>query len=216
MYSLAEQQRYRLEYEKLKSATRFQSIPDTGINNPFFNNLACALMKPRFGGFNYSVNICRAVIVGPLTFILWLIWAITRRNANFLLSTKFFINIRKFVKTIDLNSLIEEEDDLNENKKSNNFLSVQNQQWKSKRKDRKRDQFSKQKSINSLDQSSCGTQSKFTPSTTFTTTTSGSKYRLKRPEKAICWLTTSFSSVQRIKQVTRSSLNDVILSCVAG
>lgn len=50
MFSIAEQQRYRMEYEKMKTANRFQTASsDSTINNPFFNNLACALMKPRFG-----------------------------------------------------------------------------------------------------------------------------------------------------------------------
>lgn len=210
MYSLVEQQRYRLEYEKMKSTNRFQINPaDAGtINNPFFDNLACTLMKPRFGGFNFSVNVCRAVIVGPLTFFLWTLWAFTRRKSNFLLSTKFFLKIRKYAKTIDLNNMTEEEISLDENKKSSNFLSV-NQNWKRNRKN-------KQKTQTSSDQSSVGQHSsKFTPSTTVTTT-SGSKYRLKKPEKAIYWTSIPFAQVQRVKQVTRSSLNDVVLSCVAG
>lgn len=221
MYSLADQQRYKLEYEKLKAANRITPNMPTdqnAISSPFFNNLACSLMKPRFGGYNFSTNLYRSCIVGPLTFFLWILWAVTRRNSNFLLSSKFFVKIRKFAKSIDLNSLIEDDEDLInliENKKSSNFLSVQNQQWKPKRKDQKKDQFNKQKSINSLDQSSSCTHSKFTAST-LTTTTSGSKYRLKRPEKAIYWTSTPFASVHRVKQVTRSSLNDVILSCVAG
>lgn len=168
----------------------------------------------RFGGFNKSVNVCRAIIVGPLTFALWLMWAFTRRNANFLLSTKFFMNLRKFVKTVDLNSIIEEENiNLSESRKSSNFLTVNPTSWKRNRKD----QTTKQRSMNSCsDPSSLETHSKFTPSTTLTTTTSGSKYRLKRPEKSICWTSIPFSAVQRVKQVTRSSLNDVVLSCVAG
>lgn len=215
MFSLAEQQRYRLEYEKLKTVNRFQlaSSSDSTMNNPFFNNLACALIKPRFGGFNYSVNICRAVIVGPLTFALWMLWAFTRRNANFLLSTKFFVNIRKYVKSIDLNSIIEEEEVAqSDGKKSGRFLSV-TQTWKRNRKDQAHKQ--RKTPISCSDQSSIDAHSKFT-STTLTTTTSGSKYRLKRPEKAIYWTTIPFSTVQRVKQVTRSSLNDVVLSCVAG
>ena len=222
MFSLAEQQRYRLEYEKLKSVNRYQqpqSTTDSTINNPFFNNLACALMRPRFGGFNYSVNVCKAVIVGPLTFFLWMLWAFSRRHDNFLLSTKFFVNIRKFVKTVDLGSMTEEDEDyLNENQKksSGNFLSV-NQTWNKKKRSRK-DQLKKQRLLNShSDQSSSiGTHSKFTQSSTLTTTTSGSKYRLNRPERAIYWTSIPLALAQRVKQVTRSSLNDVILSCVAG
>lgn len=44
------------------------------------------MFKPRFGGINFSLNICRAVVVGPLTFILWLWWALTRRSYNYLKS----------------------------------------------------------------------------------------------------------------------------------
>lgn len=44
------------------------------------------MFKPRFGGINFSLNICRAVVVGPLTFILWLWWAFTRRSYNYLIS----------------------------------------------------------------------------------------------------------------------------------
>lgn len=40
--------------------------------------------KPRFGGSTMPINIFRAVIVGPLTFLLWIIWSFTRRNHNYL------------------------------------------------------------------------------------------------------------------------------------
>ncbi|XP_054159859.1 uncharacterized protein LOC128958068 [Oppia nitens] len=41
-------------------------------------------IKARFGGSTLSINIFRAVIVGPLTFFLWIIWAFTRRHNNYL------------------------------------------------------------------------------------------------------------------------------------
>lgn len=44
------------------------------------------MFKPRFGGINFSLSICRAVVVGPLTFVLWLWWAFTRRSYNYLKS----------------------------------------------------------------------------------------------------------------------------------
>jgi hypothetical protein len=44
------------------------------------------MFKPRFGGINFSLNVCRAVVVGPLTFFLWIWWAFTRRKDNFLKS----------------------------------------------------------------------------------------------------------------------------------
>lgn len=44
------------------------------------------MFKPRFGGINFSLNVCRAVVVGPLTFFLWIWWAFTRRKDNFLQS----------------------------------------------------------------------------------------------------------------------------------
>lgn len=44
------------------------------------------MFKPRFGGINFSLNACRAVVVGPLTFFLWIWWAFTRRRDNFLKS----------------------------------------------------------------------------------------------------------------------------------
>lgn len=40
--------------------------------------------KPRFGGATLSINIFRAIIVGPLTFFLWMVWAFTRRHHNHL------------------------------------------------------------------------------------------------------------------------------------
>lgn len=46
------------------------------------------IMKPRFGGSTLPINIFRAVIVGPLTFIFWIIWAFTRRHNNYLRQSK--------------------------------------------------------------------------------------------------------------------------------
>jgi len=40
--------------------------------------------KPRFGGSTLPINIFRAIIVGPLTFFLWILWAFTRRHNNYL------------------------------------------------------------------------------------------------------------------------------------
>lgn len=45
-----------------------------------------AIFKPRFGGINFSFNKCRAAIVGPLTFFLWICWSFSRRSSNFLKS----------------------------------------------------------------------------------------------------------------------------------
>ncbi|KAH9397976.1 hypothetical protein TYRP_019349 [Tyrophagus putrescentiae] len=44
--------------------------------------------KPRFGGVTLSINIFRAIIVGPLTFFLWILWAFTRRHHNHLTKAK--------------------------------------------------------------------------------------------------------------------------------
>lgn len=44
--------------------------------------------KPRFGGVTLSINIFRAIIVGPLTFFLWVLWAFTRRQHNHLTCCK--------------------------------------------------------------------------------------------------------------------------------
>ena len=44
--------------------------------------------KTRFGGSTLPINIFRAVIVGPLTFFLWFIWAYTRRHNNYLKKCK--------------------------------------------------------------------------------------------------------------------------------
>lgn len=44
--------------------------------------------KPRFGGATLSINIFRAIIVGPLTFFLWILWAFTRRRSNYLKKSK--------------------------------------------------------------------------------------------------------------------------------
>ena len=45
-----------------------------------------AIFKPRFGGINFCFNKCRAAIVGPLTFFLWICWSFSRRSRNFLKS----------------------------------------------------------------------------------------------------------------------------------
>ncbi len=45
-------------------------------------------IKPRFGGSTLPINIFRAIIVGPLTFILWILWAFTRRHNNYLKKSK--------------------------------------------------------------------------------------------------------------------------------
>lgn len=47
--------------------------------------------KPHFGGFNFSINLCRAAVIGPLTFFLWIIWAFSKRKDNVL---KAFKNIK--------------------------------------------------------------------------------------------------------------------------
>ena len=45
-------------------------------------------IKTRFGGSTLPINIFRAVIVGPLTFFLWIVWAFTRRHNNYLKKSK--------------------------------------------------------------------------------------------------------------------------------
>ena len=58
-------------------------------NNDKNNNSLFRLrLKPRFGGETLSINIFRAIIVGPLTFLLWLLWAFTRRRHNYLTKSK--------------------------------------------------------------------------------------------------------------------------------
>lgn len=49
-----------------------------------------ALFKPRFGGINFSVNIFRAILAGPLTVLLWILWSFTRRKNNFLQTFPFY------------------------------------------------------------------------------------------------------------------------------
>lgn len=44
--------------------------------------------KARFGAVTLSLNIFRAIIVGPLTFSLWILWAFTRRQHNYLTRSK--------------------------------------------------------------------------------------------------------------------------------
>lgn len=48
----------------------------------------CSTQKARFGSATLSINILRAIIVGPLTFFLWIMWAFTRRNHNYLTKAK--------------------------------------------------------------------------------------------------------------------------------
>ncbi|KAI2796422.1 hypothetical protein BLOT_015366 [Blomia tropicalis] len=56
--------------------------------------------KPRFGGVTLSINIFRAIIVGPLTFFLWILWAFTRRRNNYLTKSKDSCSVHWM--TIDL------------------------------------------------------------------------------------------------------------------
>lgn len=48
----------------------------------------CSTQKARFGSATLSINILRAIIVGPLTFFLWIMWAFTRRHHNYLTKAK--------------------------------------------------------------------------------------------------------------------------------
>ncbi|KAH7640567.1 hypothetical protein HUG17_8036 [Dermatophagoides farinae] len=48
----------------------------------------CSAQKARFGSATLSINILRAIIVGPLTFFLWIMWAFTRRHHNYLTKAK--------------------------------------------------------------------------------------------------------------------------------
>lgn len=48
----------------------------------------CSAQKPRFGSATLSISILRAIIVGPLTFFLWVLWAFTRRQHNYLTKDK--------------------------------------------------------------------------------------------------------------------------------
>lgn len=70
-----------------------QSISQSGLVSILIHYLsdsppAQPSTKARFGGANLPINIFRAVIVGPLTFFLWIIWAFTRRHNNYLKKCK--------------------------------------------------------------------------------------------------------------------------------
>ncbi|RWS10915.1 putative diacylglycerol O-acyltransferase-like protein [Dinothrombium tinctorium] len=112
--------------------------------------------KPRFGGLNFAINLCRAVIVGPLTFTLWMLWAFSRRKRNVLTNNSIFSRYQR----TNLNQ-------------SN---GVSNSSSKSRR--------------DSL--SACN------------------------PLKSIYWTNLDLPKILRIKQITRSCLNDVILAAIAG
>ncbi|RWS27944.1 putative diacylglycerol O-acyltransferase-like protein, partial [Leptotrombidium deliense] len=121
--------------------------------------------KPRFGGLNFAVNLCRAVIVGPLTFVLWLYWAFSRRKRNFLKSDSYF---SKYDKAGEIHV--------------NSSISVCNSNNKSKRNEN----------------------------------SDGEQQSARNRLKSIYWTSIDLPKVQRIKQITRSCLNDVILSAISG
>ncbi|KAI1286865.1 hypothetical protein HDE_10461 [Halotydeus destructor] len=121
-----------------------------------------ALFKPRFGGINFAVNVCRAIIVGPLTFFLWLLWSFTRRNNNCLLSRHL--------------------DNGGHKRSSGSSRS------------------------NSISQSSVASK------------LSGghlekAAYQVKR---SLHWSSVGLPGVMRVKQVTRSCLNDIIMAALSG
>ncbi|XP_074595242.1 uncharacterized protein LOC141850506 [Brevipalpus obovatus] len=122
--------------------------------------------KPRFGGVNFTVNLFHAAIVGPLTFILWLIWSFTKRKANYL----------KGFKNSVLNVTIEGSQSLDNLSMVNNISS----------------------SCNRSSSSIKTYQSEYVP------------------EKSIHWTQVDLTKVNRIKQVTRCCLNDVIMAAITG
>lgn len=111
--------------------------------------------KPHFGGLNFPINLCRAVVIGPLTFFLWLIWSISKRKDNVLKNFKNLKNSKKIT-----------------NNKVLNFLKL----------------TSKAKAC----------ENEFVP------------------KRSIYWTSIELHKVYKVKQVTRSCLNDVILAAVTG
>ena len=70
-----------------------QALSQSGLVSILTNYLSDSVpisstTKPRFGGVTLSINIFRAIIVGPLTFFLWILWAFTRRHHNHLTKAK--------------------------------------------------------------------------------------------------------------------------------
>lgn len=148
---------YLADQSPPKTTTFIRTTQGTSAMTSYF--------KPHFGGINFTINLFRAAIIGPLTFILWLIWSFTKRKGNYL---KGFTEL-----TVNPSSLSSLED-----------ASM----------------------INNVS-SSCNRSS------------SSSKSRKScafKCDRSIYWTQVDLAKVNRIKQVTRCCLNDVIMAAIAG
>lgn len=265
------------------------------------------LLKPRFGGVNFAVNICRAVIVGPLTFCLWMFWAFSRRQGNFLRPDQSYERLARWASHASiqtLNRAVLQTGTATGSTSTNvgttdtkvysssghgerGWLSVpsirrhnrsaRHQSGRSRNasnatghhvtssgsiRNKNRSIHSVTSSIRSVDSnssqnqtigpSSCSSnhrhhflqqpisRSNRTSSITSTSNGSGSKsgksvkssrtgklrrngkvskwvkHAPQKPERSLYWASVDLSQVVRIKQVTRSCLNDVILAAITG
>lgn len=155
--------------------------------------------KPRYGGINFKINLGRAAVVGPLVFALWLIWAFTKRKANHLKRKASPKVITKSSKYPDQAITINANNNNNNNIADNTINNVNSDN-----------------NNNPNNMESNNVTSSFGP----TGYNIGSNFDYhadhSHKDKSVHWTTIEMAKIQRVKQVTRSCLNDVILAAVTG
>lgn len=144
---------YLADQSPPKTTTFIRTTQGTSATTSYF--------KPHFGGINFTINLFRAAIIGPLTFVLWLIWSFTKRKGNYMKGfTKIIFN-------------------------SSSLSSLEDSSM-----------------INNVSSTNSSTKSR--KSCTF------------KPDRSVYWTQVDLAKVNRIKQVTRCCLNDVIMAAIAG
>lgn len=231
---------------------------------PPFALTGVGLLKPRFGGLNFAVNICRAVIVGPLTFGLWMFWAFSRRNGNFLQPAACYQKLHRWASQASLQTLGRLVQNCISGGNANitsgganntgssllgiaSSVSAVDRSWLAvpsirrgrRRSGRKRSMRTSSSLRSDSNASGSGRSDDSSKSSGIRSSQSGtgnrrglngntssssvggkapkwSKHMPRKPERALYWNSIDLAKVIRIKQVTRSCLNDVILAAVTG
>lgn len=157
--------------------------------------------KPRFGGINFTINLVRAAIVGPLTFSLWIIWAFTKRKANYLKKKDSSKVITK--SSCSHSKYLDQAIMINTNNNNNNNIA-----------DNTINNVNSDNNNNPSNTESNNVTSSFGP-TAYNIGSNVDSHN-SHSHKSVHWTTIEMAKIQRVKQVTRSCLNDVILAAVTG
>ncbi|XP_015791926.1 uncharacterized protein LOC107368589 [Tetranychus urticae] len=157
--------------------------------------------KPRFGGINFTINLVRAAIVGPLTFSLWIIWAFTKRKANYLKKKDSSKVITK--SSCSHSKYLDQAIMINTNNNNNNNIA-----------DNTINNVNSDNNNNPSNTVSNNVTSSFGP-TAYNIGSNVDSHN-SHSHKSVHWTTIEMAKIQRVKQVTRSCLNDVILAAVTG